>query len=277
MTTPDRAGHFAVDGAAGARGNRAWWDAQAIDYLAEHGEFLGDAELVWGPEGWTEEDLGLLGAVTGRRVLEVGAGAAQGARWCRRNGADVVATDVSFGMLATARPLDTRSGVSLPLVQCDASELPFADASFDIVFTAYGAVPFIADTAALMREFARVLRPGGRLAFTTTHPIRWAFPDVPGEAGLTAIRSYFDTTPYAEASGATVMYAEHHRTLEARVTELLDAGLELRALRELPWRPDNPTTWGGWSPLRGERIPGTLALVGDKPVTAAESAPSAAH
>ena len=52
-----------------------------------------------------------------------------------------------------------------------------------MVFTAYGAVPFVADSAALMRECARVLRPGGRFVFSTTHPFRWALPDDPGEAG----------------------------------------------------------------------------------------------
>ena len=36
-----------------ARANRRWWDAEAADYYAEHGAFLGDADFVWGPEGWT--------------------------------------------------------------------------------------------------------------------------------------------------------------------------------------------------------------------------------
>ena len=64
-----------------AAANRTWWDAEAGDYYAEHGAFLGDDDLVWGPEGWSEELLGLLGDITGRDVLEIGGGAAQG---CRR-------------------------------------------------------------------------------------------------------------------------------------------------------------------------------------------------
>ena len=39
-----------------------------------------------------------------------------------------------------------------PPAQCDATALPFADASFDVVFTAYGAVPFVADLAGLLTE-----------------------------------------------------------------------------------------------------------------------------
>ena len=38
---------------------------------------------------------------------------------------------------------------------------------------------------AVMREVARVLRPGGRWVFSVTHPMRWAFPDDPGPEGLT--------------------------------------------------------------------------------------------
>lgn len=268
MQTPDRAGRFDVDAASSARGNRSWWDAEARDYLDEHGAFLGDAEFVWGPEGWREDDLHVLGepsGLAGRDLLEFGAGAAQAGRWCARQGARVVATDLSGGMLRTAAQLDARTGTSLPLVQCDASRLPFADASFEVVFSAFGAVPFIADTSALMRELARVTRPGGLVAFSTTHPVRWSLPDVPDAAGLTIQHSYFDTTPYAEAAGDDVVYVEHHRTLEQRVRELLDAGLVLEQLRELPWKESNESTWGGWSPLRGRLVPGTLILAGRRP------------
>ena len=69
-----------------AAANRSWWDAEAEDYYAEHGAFLGDEDFVWGPEGWRESELGLLGEVTGRRVLEIGAGAAQCARWLASRG-----------------------------------------------------------------------------------------------------------------------------------------------------------------------------------------------
>ena len=264
MLTPDRAGRFTVDSPASARAHQTWWDAEAEEYLAEHGRFLGDAEFVWGPEGWHESELHLLGDVRGRRVLEFGAGAAQAGRWCQAQGAHVVATDIAYGMVQAGQRLNEKTGVRPGLIQCDASALPFADASFDLVFSAYGAVPFIADTAALMQELARVLRPGGMLAFSTSHPIRWAFPDAPGEAGLTVMQSYFDTTPYAEAAGQHVTYVEHHRTLAARINELLDAGLRLSRVIEPEWKPSNDETWGGWSPLRGRLIPGTLILLAQK-------------
>ena len=148
-----------ADSQESARANRSWWDAEAADYYAEHGRFLGDGQFVWGPEGLDEQDAGLLGDVRGRRVLEVGAGAGQCSRWLAAQGAQPVAVDLSIGMLRQGVQIDPATAV--PMVQADACALPLADASMDVACSAYGAVPFVADSAALMREVARVLRPGG--------------------------------------------------------------------------------------------------------------------
>ncbi|HEX7536208.1 MAG TPA: class I SAM-dependent methyltransferase [Dermatophilaceae bacterium] len=252
-----------------ARANRTWWDIEADGYYAEHGSFLGDDDFVWGPEGLREADAGLLGEVRGKQLLEIGAGAAQCSRYAARRGARVVATDISGGMLRHGAGLNrhftVESGLTVPLVQCDATSLPFADRSFDTVFTSYGAVPFVADSATLMAQAARVLRPGGRFVFSTTHPIRWALPDDPGYAGLTVTSSYFDRTPYVEQESGAATYVEHHRTLGDRVRELTTAGLRLLDLVEPEWQPDNQQIWGGWSPLRGALIPGTAIFVSEKP------------
>lgn len=252
----------AADAAETAAANRSWWDGNAEDYYAEHGDFLGDDNLVWGPEGWTDADLGILGDVRDSTVLEIGAGAAQGSRWVRSQGGRVVATDLSAGMLTQAATINQRSSHPVPLLQADATALPFAPAVFDLVFTAYGAVPFVADPGSLMTEAARVLRPGGRFVFSTSHPIRWAFPDDPGPGGLTATMSYWDTDAYVEtdeAGGAT--YAEHHRTLGERIRDLTAAGLVLIDFIEPTWPAGNTTVWGGWSPLRGALLPGTAIFV----------------
>lgn len=251
-----------------ARANRTWWDDEADGYYAEHGAFLGDDDFVWGPEGLQEADAGLLGDVSGCRLLEIGAGAAQCSRFAARRGAQVVATDISGGMLRHGADLNRRftgrTRLTVPLVQCDATSLPFDDASFDTVFTSYGAVPFVADSAALMVEAARVLVRGGRFVFSTTHPFRWALPDDPGYPGLTVSNSYFDRTPYVEQDCGATTYVEHHRTMGDRVRELTGAGLRLVNLVEPQWPRDNTQVWGGWSPLRGALIPGTAIFVCQK-------------
>ncbi len=266
-----RAGRRGADPAETARANRTWWDIEANDYYAEHGAFLGDDDFVWGPEGLREADAGLLGEIRGKALLEIGAGAAQCSRYAARRGARVVATDISGGMLRQGLDLNIRftitSGLTLPLVQCDGANLPFGDGSFDTVFTSYGVVPFVADSAAVMAEAARVLRPGGRLVFSTTHPIRWALPDDPGYPGLTVASSYFDRTPYVEERSGAATYVEHHRTMGDRVRELTAAGLHLVDLVEPEWPDENQQVWGGWSPLRGALIPGTAIFVCEKPLS----------
>lgn len=242
------------------RANRGWWDANADDYQAEHGAFLGDDRFIWCPEGLDEAQAHLLGTdLAGKRVLEVGAGAAQCSRWLAGQGAVVVASDLSFGQLAHAMRPGLRA---VPLVQADATRLPFAGEAFDIVCSAYGAVPFVADSAAVMREAARVLKPGGRWVFSVSHPIRWSFPDDPTEHGLTARDSYFDRRPYVEFDErGQATYAEHHRTLGDRVREIVAAGLRVVDVVEPEWPAGLTEVWGGWSPLRGRVIPGTAIFV----------------
>lgn len=256
-----------------SRANRRWWDRNADEYQREHGDFLGDARFVWGPEGLDEAEAGLLGpadSLKGRDVLEIGAGAAQCSRWLAAQGARPVALDLSHRQLQHARRLDDAAEADdaaggargLSLVQADAGTLPFADGSFDVVCSAYGALPFVADTARVHREVARVLRPGGRWVFSVTHPVRWAFPDEPGPEGLTAVSSYFDRTPYVEQDDrGLAVYVEHHRTLGDRVREITAAGLRLVDLVEPEWPSWNTQDWGGWSPLRGALLPGTAIFV----------------
>ncbi|GLW27175.1 class I SAM-dependent methyltransferase [Actinoplanes regularis] len=246
--------------------NRAWWDIDADDYQDEHGAFLGDVDFVWCPERLREADAGLLGDVQGKRILELGAGAAAGARWLHGQGAQAVALDLSAGMLRHAREAASRSGVTVPLVQADALALPFRSASFDIVCTAFGAIPFVADSAAAMREVARVLRPGGSWVFSVTHPMRWIFWDEPDESGLIARNSYFDRSPYVERDEqGRVSYLEQHRTIGDRIRELVAAGFVVRDLVEPEWPEGHEETWGQWSPLRGRLFPGTAIFVCDLP------------
>jgi SAM-dependent methyltransferase len=255
-----------------ARASRLWWDGQAPGYYAEHGAFLGDVDFLWGPEGLREAAAGLLGEVRDRDVLEIGSGGAQCARWLFTMGARVVASDVSGGQLSQAKRLNDATGVDVPLVQADAQRLPFADGSFDIVCAAYGAVPFVADSAGLMREVARVLRPGGRWVFSTTHPMRWCFLDDAGPRGLVVESSYFDRRAYVEQDArGRATYVEHHRTFGDRVRDIVAAGLTLLDVVEPEWPDGHDEAWAQWSPLRGRLMPGTAIFVTAKEKVAPSS------
>lgn len=266
--TPDRVTRRTADHEETVRADRDWWDGEAESYYAEHGAFLGDADLVWGPEGWTEAELGLLGDLAGADVLEVGAGAAQGGRWCARQGARVLSSDLSAGMLQVARRIDEREERAgrptgpTAYLQCDGARLPLADASFDVVLTAHGVLAFVPDAEQALREWARVLRPGGRCVFSVPHPFRWALPDAPGPEGLVVRHSYFDRRAYVEETqDGRATYAEHHRTVGDLVRAVVASGLVLVDLVEPPWPAGRDHVWGGWSRTRGELLPGTAIFV----------------
>jgi SAM-dependent methyltransferase len=254
-----------VDEPESRRANGPDWDRYADEYQATHGEFLGDVGFVWGPEGLTEAEAGVLGAVAGKDVLEVGSGAGQCSRWVRSQGGRGIGLDLSLRQLQHSRRLDEESGVVAPSVLGTATGLPFRDGSFDVVFSSFGALQFISDLEVAVAEVVRVLRPGGRFAFSITHPTRWSFPDDPGEGGLTATQPYWDRTPYVEVDDETgrVAYVEHHRTLGDWVAVLAGHGFVITDLLEPEWPDGHDRVWGGWSRLRGVLIPGSAIFGAD--------------
>jgi SAM-dependent methyltransferase len=249
----------AVDEAESRRANGPDWDRYADEYQATHGPFLGDIGFVWGPEGLTEDVAGVLGPVADRDVLELGCGASQCSRWVATQGGRPVGLDLSHRQLQHSRRIDDETGVRVPVLQGTATQLPFGDDTFDVVFCSFGALQFVADLDDAVAEAARVLRPGGRFAFSITHPTRWMFPDDPGEEGLVASQSYWDTTPYVEVDDATgeVAYVEHHRTLGDWVRVLAAHRFALVDLVEPQWPAAHDRVWGGWSRTRGLLTPGT--------------------
>jgi SAM-dependent methyltransferase len=146
--------------------NRRAWDRMAAEYQAKHGERLTETARAWGVWRIPEKEIGALGKIGDRDVLELGCGAAQWAIALAEDGARPVGIDLSSSQLRQAR----RASASLPLVQGNAEELPFRDASFDIVLCDHGAMGF-SDPLRTVPEAARVLRPGGRMVFALVSPV----------------------------------------------------------------------------------------------------------
>lgn len=103
------------------------------------------------------------------RVLDVAAGTGASSIEFVRAGADVVAVDFSEGMLEEGR----RRHPEIDFRQADAMNLPFEDNSFDAVTTSFG-LRNIQDFDRALREFYRVLRPGGHLVVCEFSRPTWA-------------------------------------------------------------------------------------------------------
>ncbi|HEV2461183.1 MAG TPA: class I SAM-dependent methyltransferase [Ktedonobacterales bacterium] len=153
------------------RKNRALWDATSADYDHQHAAVLGGSlAMAWGLWRLPEADLRILGDVAGRDVLELGCGAARWSIALAQAGARPVGLDISSHQLALARRLMDEAGVAFPLIEASAESVPLPDASFDIIFCDWGAMTFC-DPYRTVPEAARLLRPGGLLAFATATPL----------------------------------------------------------------------------------------------------------
>jgi ubiquinone/menaquinone biosynthesis C-methylase UbiE len=168
----------------------------------------------------------------GARLLDVGAGAGAITLAARRRGYDVSAVDGSAGMVAR-----------LPgSMLADAADLPFADASFDVV-TAGFMVHLLSDPVAGLREFRRVLVPGGLLACTV--------PEAPPPGFEPADRASEIFAEFARGLPA----GERLRTRFDARGALAEAGFREVTERHLRFelRLDDPETMWRWCTTHGPR------------------------
>ena len=142
--------------------NRRYHDVAAAEYDAKWGISFGES----GQQQVLGKVAKLLGSPPGPfgRSLEIGAGTGYFSLNMLQAGTveRAVCTDISPGMLATLEGNARRLGVPVETVACDATRLPFEDASFDLVF-GHAVLHHLPALDRSFAEFHRVLRPGGRL------------------------------------------------------------------------------------------------------------------
>ena len=145
------------------RTNREFWDLDADVYQEVHAGAL--ASAAWGAYRIPDADLDVLGDLTGLAVLELGCGGAQQSLVLTEAAACSIGLDQSIAQLRHAARNVTGARRQLPLVCASGTRTPFRDASFDVVFCDHGAMSFC-DPHETVPEAARLLRPGGLLAFS---------------------------------------------------------------------------------------------------------------
>jgi SAM-dependent methyltransferase len=105
----------------------------------------------------------------GQRVLDVACGTGVVAVTAARRGAKVCGLDLTPALIERANKNARIAGVEVEFVEGDAEALPYPDASFDVVLSQYGHM-FAPRPAVVVKEMLRVLKPGGRIAFSTWPP-----------------------------------------------------------------------------------------------------------
>jgi SAM-dependent methyltransferase len=161
----------------------------------------------------------------GRRTLDLGCGEGRVGAELIRRGYCVVGVDSSPGMVELARERHEA-------VVADAAELPFEDASFDLV-VAYMSVMNFDDPEAALAEAARVLERGGRLCSAVIHPIDGAGSFSGNDFVIRG--SYFEPEPKmweSEREGIRVTLYDRALPLERLFRAHEDAGLLIEAVRE---------------------------------------------
>ena len=110
--------------------------------------------------------LALIGDLSNTRFLDAGCG--DGALLCAAaaRGAEVTGVDPDHSMLSAARKRLAAAGVRATLLEGRVEQLPFPNASFDVV-AANTVLCFVSNASSAVREMARVLRPGGRLVLAS--------------------------------------------------------------------------------------------------------------
>ncbi|GAC1319775.1 MAG: class I SAM-dependent methyltransferase [Thermoleophilaceae bacterium] len=137
-------------------------DLTAQKARTQHVWSLGDysyiAQNVTGPAAQPLVDACAISA--GQEILDVAAGSGNVAIVAAREGASVVASDLTPHMLAAGRARTQAEGLAIEWVEADAEALPFADESFDCVVSAFGAMT-APRPEVVARELFRVVRSGG--------------------------------------------------------------------------------------------------------------------
>jgi len=105
----------------------------------------------------------------GERVLDVAAGNGNATLAAARRFADVTSTDYVPALLDGGRRRAEAEGLSVRFEPADAENLPYGDASFDVILSTYG-VMFAPDHQRSARELMRVCRPGGRIGLASWTP-----------------------------------------------------------------------------------------------------------
>ena len=205
------------------------WEAEALNWVAWARTPGHDSYWRFHRDRFLE----LLPASSGL-TLDLGCGEGRFPRDLKAAGYKVIGIDASPTLIEHATTADPGGDYRV----ADAAQLPFADASVQLV-TALLSLHDMDDMPGAIAEAARVLMPGGRLCAAVVHPINSGgkFESSTPDAAFVIRESYFAQRQYADAverDGLSMTFTSHHRPMEAYFDALENEGLLVERLVEVP-------------------------------------------
>ncbi len=223
--------------------NRTLWDARVEAHVRS--EFYDVESFKAGAAALKPLETEELGDVNGKSLLHLQCHFGQDSLDWARRGARVTGVDFSSKAIAAARSLAAEIDLPATFVESDIAALPDnLDGAFDIVFTSYGVVMWLADIRRWAEVIHHFLKPGGTFYIAEFHPVSWIFDE---QAERLEVKyPYFNsgeplslpaTGSYADPDGNSGTFTEYSwcHSLADIVTALIDAGLKLEFVHEFPY------------------------------------------
>lgn len=187
-----------------------------------------------------------LGDVRGKSLLHLQCHFGKDSLSWARMGASVTGVDWSEKAIKLARSLSAELGIPAAFICSDIYELSGAlSGQFDIIFTSYGVLGWLANIERWGQIVGRFLKPGGTFYIVEFHPFAWIFDDSSEAQELKVLYPYFhfDEPLKFETQGSyadrnadyhAVEYAWNHSISDV-INSLISAGLRVEFLHEFPF------------------------------------------
>jgi SAM-dependent methyltransferase len=207
-----------------------------------------------------QEELDLLGNITGKSLLHLQCNSGQDSLSLARLGADVTGVDISDTAISFAQKLSIDSGIPATFVRMDVydwlAEASARGVQFDVVFSSYGAIVWLSDLRMWAQGIHSVLKPGGQFVLVEFHPFSnifdwdWSvrhpyFTHGQPSTWENGIGDYVALagealTPSGYIEGVQNFINPHRShefswTMADVVTALITSGMMLTTLREYPY------------------------------------------
>lgn len=224
--------------------NKKIWNERVETHLKS--DFYDQPSFMAGKSSLTEIEADALGDVSGKTMLHLQCHFGQDSISWARKGAKVTGIDFSEKAIETARSINDELGLDVRFVQSDVYSLPEAlEGQFDIVFTTFGAIPWLPDLEKWAGIVSHFLKPGGIFYLAEFHPAFYLFnfDNHKVEYGY-----FTEQQPFSEEINGT--YAERYADLKGvehswnhAISEvmmpLVKNGLQVLDFQEFDYSPYN--------------------------------------